>query len=78
MSQNPFKIIRSTDLPPEHLRSEVIGSVKFVMMLMRVVQLFVADPSAALFEKVRLAGRSGSAHPDEHDTPPIDTPPNRS
>ena len=36
MSDNPFKIIRSTDLPPEHLRSEVIGSVKFVMMLMRV------------------------------------------
>ena len=28
MSDNPFKIIRSTDLPPEHLRSEVIGRVQ--------------------------------------------------
>ena len=27
MSANPFKIIRSTDLPPAHLRGEVLGSV---------------------------------------------------
>ncbi len=61
MSENPFKIIRSTDQPPEHLRSEVLGSVKFVMMLMRMLQLFVADPSAALFERIRVLGGSRSS-----------------
>ena len=74
MSENPFKIIRSSDQPPEHLRNEVIGSVKFVMMLMRVLQLFVADPSAALFEKVRHVGAAGSA---DTDPGPSDVPPTR-
>lgn len=61
MSENPFKIIRSTDQPPEHLRNEVLGSVKFVMMLMRILQLFVADPSAVLFERIRVVGGSRSS-----------------
>lgn len=78
MSQNPFKIIRSTDQPPEHLRAEVIGSVKFVMMLMRVLQLFVADPSAALFEKVRIVGGAGNSRSDEAQSPSTDPPTNRS
>ncbi|MBL7952481.1 MAG: hypothetical protein JNM62_12275 [Flavobacteriales bacterium] len=78
MSENPFKIIRSTDQPPEHLRSEVIGSVKFVIMLMRVLQLFVADPSAALFEKVRIVGGSGTSRTDDTTKPPTDLPPTRS
>jgi|APTNR8051073442_1049403.scaffolds.fasta_scaffold01275_14 hypothetical protein len=54
MSENPFKIIRSTDQPPANLRGEVMGSVKLVIMLMRMLQLFLADPSATLFERVRL------------------------
>lgn len=78
MSENPFKIIRSTDQPPEHLRVEVIGSVKFVMMLMRVLQLFVADPSAALFEKVRTVGGSGNGRSDDVQQPTPDPPTNRS
>lgn len=69
MSDNPFKIIRSTDQPPEHLRAEVLGSVKFVMMLMRMLQLFVADPSAALFERVRIMGGSAQARRDRSQDP---------
>ena len=72
MSENPFKIIRSTDLPPEDLRTEVIGSVKMVMLLMRVVQLFVADPSSALFENVRIVGRGASSQSDDPPLPPSD------
>lgn len=60
MSENPFKIIRSTDQPPADLRKEVMGSVKLMMLLMRFIQLFVADPAPAMFEKVRLAGRARS------------------
>jgi len=73
MNQDPFKLIRSTDQPPEHLRAEVIGSVKFVMMLMRMLQLFVADPSAALFERIRVLGGSRSSRA-ELPTDPFDGP----
>lgn len=72
MSDNPFKIIRPTDQPPESLRKEVMSSVKFVMLLMRFVQLFVADLGSALFDKVRRVGDDGApAHPDNsnNDTP---------
>ena len=54
MSDNPFKIIRPTDQPPESLKKDVMGSVKFVMLLMRFVQLFVADFYISAFDKVRL------------------------
>ncbi len=68
MSENPFKIIRSTDLPPDDLRGEVLGSVKLAMLMMRVVQLFVADTGSALFEKFRILGRYPNA-PDDPSTP---------
>jgi hypothetical protein len=54
MSDNPFKIIRPTDQPPESLRKDVVSSVKFLMLLMRFVQLFVADFSMSAFDKVRM------------------------
>ncbi len=63
MSENPFKIIRSTDQPPESLRKEVVSSVKFLMLIMRFVQLFVADFSLALFDKVRKADGGATAPP---------------
>ncbi len=67
MSDNPFKLIRSTDQPPETLRKEVMSSVKFAMLLMRFAQLFVADLSVAIFDKVR---RSGDDKPTTRDNPP--------
>ncbi len=63
MSENPFKIIRPTDEPPETLRSEVLGSVKFVMLLMRFAQLFVADYAMVLFNNVRIIGEDGERKP---------------
>ncbi len=59
MSENPFKIIRSTDQPPESLRTEVIGSVKFVMLLMRFTQLFVSDYAVTMFNNIRILGPDG-------------------
>lgn len=56
MSENPFKIIRPTDLPPDDLKKDVMGSVKFVMLVLRFVQLFVADGAASVFDSVRLIG----------------------
>ncbi len=59
MSENPFKLIRSTDEPPEHLRKEVLGSVRFVMLLLRFAQLFMADYALTLFNNVRIIGPDG-------------------
>ncbi|HOP43768.1 MAG: hypothetical protein R2810_09070 [Flavobacteriales bacterium] len=58
MSENPFKIIRPTDQVPDDLKKDVMGSVKFVMLLIRFVQLFMADYSASVFDSVRLTGRT--------------------
>lgn len=58
MSENPFKIIRPTDQVPDDLKKDVMGSVKFVMLLLRFVQLFMADYSASVFDSVRLTGRT--------------------
>jgi hypothetical protein len=70
MSENPFKLIRSTDQPPETLRKDVVSSVKFLMLLMRFVQLFVADFSMALFDKVRKSDSSLPPPPPGKSSPP--------
>ena len=77
MSENPFKIIRPTDQPPENLRKEVMGSVKLLMLLMRFMQLFMADYAMTLFENVRLTGKRDtrpSAAPPAPGSSPKDTP----
>ncbi|HMU13677.1 MAG TPA: hypothetical protein PKE53_06710, partial [Flavobacteriales bacterium] len=38
----------------ESLKKDVMGSVKFVMLILRFVQLFVADLPVSAFDKVRL------------------------
>ena len=67
MSENPFKIIRPTDLPPDDLKKDVMGSVKFVMLVLRFVQLFVADGAASIFDSVRMVGSRS-----ERERPPDD------
>ncbi|MBP7513594.1 MAG: hypothetical protein KA791_03545 [Flavobacteriales bacterium] len=71
MSENPFKIIRSTDQPPEALRGEVVSSVKFLMLILRFVQLFVADFSQVLFDRVRKTDNGPApSHKPPHPTSP--------
>ncbi len=65
MNENPFKIIRSTDQSPASLRKEVMSTVKFAMLILRFVQLFVADFSLAVFDKVRRT-HVDRRHTDEH------------
>ena len=40
---NQFKIIKPTESPPKELEQEVMGSVKTVVLILRVVQLFVGN-----------------------------------
>jgi len=63
MSENPFKIIRSTDQPPEHLRNEVMGSVRMAVLLMRFAQLFLADYAQVLFDKLSIMDKGESNSP---------------
>lgn len=73
MSKNPFQLIRPTEEPPEHLRAEVLGSVRSAILLMRLAQLFVADYAHSIFDKLSaLDGKRRQlpgAAPDEPDTP---------
>jgi hypothetical protein len=64
MRENPFKIIGSTEDPPEHLRDEVLGSVRLTVLMMRFAQLFLADYAAVLFEKFKLLPDDGPAGDD--------------
>lgn len=66
MKENPFKLIRLAEEPPEHLRKEVLGSVRLAVLMMRFAQLFLADYAAVLFEKFKLLpgdDRSGDDMP---------------
>lgn len=62
--QNPFRIIRPTDQPPESLRKEVMSSVKLLMLVMRFAQLFLGDYANSLFDKVRHLGAGDSTRRD--------------
>lgn len=59
MKENPFKLIRVSDEPPENLRKEVLGSVRLAVLMMRFAQLFLADYAAVLFEKFKLIPDEG-------------------
>jgi len=48
MSKNQFKIIKPTEDPPEELEKEVMGSVKSIVLMVRVLQLFVGDIESTL------------------------------
>ncbi|MCB0794342.1 MAG: hypothetical protein KDB88_06360 [Flavobacteriales bacterium] len=70
MSENPFKIIRPADRPPETLRKDVMGSVRLMMLMMRFMQLFVADWSATVFENVRVLKPVRDTNDPEQPTDP--------
>lgn len=57
MRTNPFHIIRPTEEAPEHLRKEVLSSVRSAILLMRFAQLFLADYAHALFDKLSMVER---------------------
>lgn len=61
MPENPFKIIEPREQVPDHLKKDVMGSVKTVVLMLRFVQLFVGDFSAVILNK--LSRRS----PDKRD-----------
>lgn len=53
MSDNPFKIIEPREELPVSHKTEVIGSVKSVILILRFVQLFVGDFTNIILDKFK-------------------------
>ncbi len=64
MPENPFKIIEPREQVPEHLKKGVMGSVKTVVLMLRLVQLFVGDFSSVILTKL------SRRNPDQADRNP--------
>jgi len=47
--ENPFQIIKPTELPPDNLKKEVVGNVKNIVLILRFIQLFVGDYSHSIY-----------------------------
>lgn len=53
MSENPFKIIEPREEIPEKVKGELMGSVKTVVLILRMVQLFVGDFTNIFVDKFK-------------------------
>jgi hypothetical protein len=69
MKQNPFKLISVDEEPPEHLRKEVLASIRLVVLMMRFAQLFLADYASVLFDKFKLIPGDEPTEGDENAKP---------
>ncbi|NNK80578.1 MAG: hypothetical protein HKO93_03685 [Flavobacteriales bacterium] len=67
MSSNPFKIIEPTEKAPENMKGELMGSIDNVVLMLRFVQLFVADSTAVALTKMKIdldKSESNSKNPE--------------
>lgn len=51
---NPFKIIEPNEQAPENGREEVMGSISTMVLILRFVQLFVADSTGVILSKFKI------------------------
>ena len=49
---NPFKIIKPTDKPPENLKKDVMESIELMMLFIRILQLFMVDYTISMPESL--------------------------
>jgi hypothetical protein len=54
MNSNPFKIIEPTEQAPESVKGELMGSIDNVVLMLRFVQLFVADSTAVALNNLKI------------------------
>ena len=64
MNENPFKIIEPREEVPENLKTEVMGSVKAVVLMLRMVQLFVGDFTNIFIDKFRTVDKDDTSKTD--------------
>jgi hypothetical protein len=51
---NPFKIIEPNESAPEGSKDELMGSIGSVVLILRFVQLFMADSTAVILNKFKI------------------------
>jgi hypothetical protein len=51
---NPFKIIEPAEQAPENVKGELMDSIKNIVLILRFVQLFVADTTAVVLTKMKI------------------------
>ncbi len=61
---NPFKLIKPTDKPPEHLKKDVMDSIELMILVVRMLQLFMVDYSISIPESMDHLFRTSKD--DEH------------
>jgi len=66
---NPFKIIEPTEQPPAEVRGELMGSIDNVVLLLRFVQLFVADTTAVALSQMKIDLGQENTNDSQTDTP---------
>ena len=49
---NPFKLIKPTDKPPENLKKDVLESIELMMLVVRMMQLFMVDYTISIPESM--------------------------
>ena len=62
---NPFKIIKPTEKPPEHLKKDVLESVELMMIILRLMQLFMIDFSMSIPESLQSIFRTTTQDKDK-------------
>lgn len=51
---NPFKIIQPSETPPESVKKELMGSIDSIVLILRFVQLFMADSTAVALRNLKI------------------------
>jgi hypothetical protein len=64
MSENQFKIIKPNEAPPKELEKEVMGSVKTLVLILRVVQLFVGNLEGTVLSLFKTNEKHGLSRKD--------------
>ncbi len=62
---NPFKLIKPTDKPPENLKKDVLESIELMMLVVRMLQLFMVDYTISLPESVDQYFRTSTKKADK-------------
>ncbi len=69
MNDNPFKIIEPREEVPQEMKKEVLDSVKAIVLVLRIVQLFVGDYANVIFERFRHTDLNASQNNDDKKAP---------
>lgn len=66
---NPFKIIEPAEQAPENIKGELMDSIKNLVLILRFVQLFVADTTAVALTQMKIDFNKDESEKNDTDKP---------